>query len=95
MKIDKSSIIKIAHLARLEFDEKDAEKLSLEMNQILDWVDKLNEVDTNDVEPLTTMSTEINDMREDIVIDEMDHESGMKNAPKRDADYFRVPKVME
>lgn len=95
MKIDKSSIIKIAHLARLEFDEKDAEKLSLEMNQILDWVDKLNEVDTNGVEPLTTMSTEINDMREDIVIDEMDHESGMKNAPKRDADYFRVPKVME
>ncbi|MEP0712490.1 Asp-tRNA(Asn)/Glu-tRNA(Gln) amidotransferase subunit GatC [Algoriphagus sp.] len=95
MKIDTNSIKKIAHLARLEFDESSAEKMSSDMTQILDWVEKLNEIDTEHVEPLTTMSSEINDMREDKIGQQLDHESGLKNAPKRDADYFRVPKVME
>ncbi|SHO59589.1 MULTISPECIES: Asp-tRNA(Asn)/Glu-tRNA(Gln) amidotransferase subunit GatC [Algoriphagus] len=95
MKIDKEAIKKIAHLARLEFDENGAEKLSKEMSQILDWVEQLNEIDTENVEPLTTMSSEVNDMREDKVGKHLDHEAGLKNAPKRDADYFRVPKVLE
>ena len=95
MKIDKEAIKKIAHLARLEFDENGAEKLSKEMSQILDWVEQLNEIDTENVAPLTTMSSEVNDMREDKVGLHLDHEAGLKNAPKRDADYFRVPKVLE
>lgn len=95
MKIDKEAIKKIAHLARLEFDENGAEKLSKEMSQILDWVEQLNEIDTDNVAPLTTMSSEVNDMREDKVGKHLDHEAGLKNAPKRDADYFRVPKVLE
>lgn len=95
MKIDKESIKKIAHLARLEFDEKSAEKMSKDMSQILDWVEQLNELDTTSIEPLTTMSTEVNDMREDKGGVHLDHEAGLKNAPKRDADYFRVPKVLE
>ena len=95
MKIDITSIKKIAHLARLEFDESSAEKMSKDMSQILDWVEKLNEINTDNVEPLTTMSSEINVMREDKVGAHLDHEAGLKNAPKRDADYFRVPKVME
>lgn len=95
MKIDKTTIKKISHLARLEFDENSAEKMSQDMSQILDWVEQLNEVDTENVEPLTTMSSEVNDMREDIKGVHLDHEAGLKNAPKRDADYFRVPKVLE
>lgn len=95
MKIDKESIKKIAHLARLEFDESSAEKMSKDMSQILDWVEQLNEVDTSEVEPLTTMSSEINDMREDKVTSHLTHEEALKNAPKRDANYFRVPKVLE
>jgi aspartyl-tRNA(Asn)/glutamyl-tRNA(Gln) amidotransferase subunit C len=95
MKIEKDLIKKIAHLARLEFDEKSTEKMSKDMSQILDWAEKLNEVDTKNVEPLTTMSSEINVMREDKIGSHLDHEDGLKNAPKRDADYFRVPKVME
>lgn len=95
MRIDTDSIKKIAHLARLEFDESSAEKMSKDMSQILDWVEKLNEIDTENVEPLTTMSSEVNVMREDKIGHQLDHESGMKNAPKRDSDYFRVPKVME
>jgi aspartyl-tRNA(Asn)/glutamyl-tRNA(Gln) amidotransferase subunit C len=95
MKIDTESIKKIAHLARLEFDESSAEKMSSDMSQILDWVEKLNELDTDHVEPLTTMSSEVNDLREDKIGHQLAHESGLKNAPKRDSDYFRVPKVME
>lgn len=95
MKIDKDSIKKIAHLAKLEFDENGVEKMSKDMSKILDWVEKLNEIDTEDVEPLTTMSTEINVMREDQIANQLDHEAGLKNAPKSDSDYFRVPKVLE
>jgi aspartyl-tRNA(Asn)/glutamyl-tRNA(Gln) amidotransferase subunit C len=95
MKIDIDSIKKIAHLARLEFDEASAEKMSKEMSQILNWAEKLNEVDTQGVEPLTTMSSELNVMREDKVDHQLSHESGMKNAPKKDENYFRVPKVMQ
>jgi aspartyl-tRNA(Asn)/glutamyl-tRNA(Gln) amidotransferase subunit C len=95
MKIDKEAIKKIAHLARLEFDETSAEKMSQDMSQILDWVELLNEVDTTGIEPLTTMSSEINMMREDQEGKHLSHEEALKNAPKRDADYFRVPKVLE
>jgi aspartyl-tRNA(Asn)/glutamyl-tRNA(Gln) amidotransferase subunit C len=95
MKIDKDSIKKIAHLARLEFDESSAEKMSKDMSQILDWVEQLNELDTSNVEPLTTMSTELNDMREDQAGQHLDHKAALKNAPKSDSDYFRVPKVLE
>jgi aspartyl-tRNA(Asn)/glutamyl-tRNA(Gln) amidotransferase subunit C len=95
MKIDKESIKKIAHLARLEFDENSIEKMSKDMSQILDWVEQLNELDTKDIAPLTTMSSEVNDMREDKGGVHLAHEAGLKNAPKRDADYFRVPKVLE
>lgn len=95
MKIDRESIKKIAHLARLEFDEESAEKIAKDMSQILDWVEQLNEVDTTNVEPLTTMSTEVNDMREDKIGNHLSHEEALKNAPKSDTDYFRVPKVLE
>jgi aspartyl-tRNA(Asn)/glutamyl-tRNA(Gln) amidotransferase subunit C len=95
VKIDINSIKKIAHLARLEFDESSAEKMSQDMSQILDWVEQLNEVDTSDVEPLTTMSSEVNDMREDKMGTHLSHESALQNAPKKDSDYFRVPKVLE
>ena len=54
MKLDINSLKKIAHLARLEFDENSAKKMTTDMTQILDWVEKLNEVDTDNVEPLIT-----------------------------------------
>jgi aspartyl-tRNA(Asn)/glutamyl-tRNA(Gln) amidotransferase subunit C len=95
MKIDRELLDKIAHLSRLEFDEKDAEKMMSDMTAIVDWVEKLKEVDTDGVEPLTTMSHEINALREDETKEHMDHQSALKNAPKKDNDYFRVPKVLE
>jgi len=95
MKIDRSLLDKIAHLSRLEFDEKDAEKMMQDMTAIVEWVEKLKEVNTDGVEPLTTMSHEINALREDEVKEHLSHERALKNAPKKDSDYFRVPKVLE
>lgn len=95
MKIDKDLLYKIAHLARLEFDEDSSEEMMEDMTRIITWVEKLNELDTADVEPLTTMSYEINALREDEVKPHLSHERALKNAPKKDADYFRVPKVLD
>lgn len=95
MKIDINTLKKIAHLARLEFDENSAKKMTRDMTQILDWVEHLDQVDTEGVEPITTMSSEVNVLREDVVGKHLSHEKGLKNAPQSDSDYFRVPKVLE
>ena len=95
MKIDRAQLDRIAHLARLEFDEKDAEMMMKDMTNIVSFVEKLNEVNTDGVEPLTTMSHEVNVLRNDEVKTHLSHEDALKNAPKKDHDYFRVPKVME
>lgn len=95
MKIDKELLNKIAHLARLEFDESEADGMMKDMSEILTWVEKLNELDTENVAPLTTMSHEINVLRKDKVHAHISHERALKNAPKKDSDYFRVPKVLE
>ncbi len=95
MKIDKDTLHKMAHLSRLEINPEEEEKLIQEMTAIVSFVEKLNEVNTDGVEPLTTMSHEINALRPDEVKTHMDHESALMNAPKKDADYFRVPKVLE
>ncbi len=95
MKIDKAHLHKIAHLARLKFDENASDAMIKDMTNILDWVEKLNELDTEGVEPLTTMSHEVNVLRVDVVKPHLSHEKALYNAPKKDSDYFRVPKVLE
>lgn len=95
MKIDRNTLTKIAHLARLEIDEKDIPKMMEDMSKIVSFVEKLDEVDTEGVEPLTTMSHEINVLRNDIVKNQLTKEEALKNAPKKDVDFFRVPKVLE
>ena len=95
MKIDKDTLNKIAHLSRLDINENDTDKILKDMNNIVAFVEKLNEVNTDGVEPLTTMSHEINALREDEVKPHLSHERALKNAPKKDEDYFRVPKVLE
>ena len=95
MKIDRPLLDKIAHLSRLEFDEKDAEKMIADMSAIVSWVEKLKEVNTDGVEPLTTMSHEVNALREDEVKPHLPHDQALVSAPQKDADYFRVPKVLE
>ena len=95
MQIDNNTIRKLAHLSRLEFSEEQEQKMTESLNNIIAWVDKLNEVDTSGIEPLTHLTQEINAFREDVALPPLAHEKGLKNAPKRDKDYFRVPKVVE
>lgn len=95
MKIDRELLDKMAHLSRLEFDEKDAGKMMQDMTEIVEWVEKLSEVDTEGIDPLTTMSHEVNMLRDDEVKEHLDHTRALLHAPKKDADYFRVPKVLE
>lgn len=95
MSINKETLEKIAHLARLEFDEKSEEKMLRDINNMLSFVEKLQELNTDDIEPLQSMTFEINQFREDKVKDQLSHDKGLKNAPKKDEEFFRVPKVIE
>lgn len=93
--IDIKTVDQIAHLARLEFhDEAKAEILN-DMNRMLGFIDKLNELDTSAVEPLIYMTQEKNVMRADIPEETVTQKEALKNAPKKDSDYFKAPKVIE
>lgn len=85
----------LAHLARLEFDPAKEQEMLHDLNNILNWVDKLRELDTKNVEPLVHISEEVNVMREDVAQNTVRHEDALRLAPRKDSDYFRVPKVME
>lgn len=95
MNIDEKTVEDIAHLARLEFDPQRAKELAGEMTKILGWMEKLNEVDTENIEPLIHISTEVNVLRKDEISNVLEHDAALKNAPKKDSNYFRVPKVIE
>src|SRR3978361_533404 len=95
MTVDKDTVEKIAHLARLELNSIETEEMIKDMNKILDFMAKLNEIDTSGVEPLVYMTDEVNVLREDIVKQEITHEEELLNAPKHDEDYFLVAKVID
>ena len=67
MNIDKETVEKVAHLARLELAEDEKEKMIADMNKILGFMDKLSEIDTSGIEPLVYMTNEINTVREDVI----------------------------
>lgn len=95
MTIDKETVDKIAHLARLELTDDEKQALMGDMGKILDFMAKLNEIDTSGVEPLVYMTDEINVLREDVVKQKITHEEALQNAPKHDDNYFLVAKVIE
>lgn len=95
MNIDKSTVEKLAHLARLEFSEKEKEDMVQDMDKILAFVDKISELDLENVKPLVYLTEEENVMRKDEVITQVTKDEALKNAPDKDTDYFRVPKVLQ
>ena len=94
MKIDRKDVEKLAHLSRLELTESELESMESDMNKMLQFVEKINELDLEGVEPLAYVSEETNVLREDEIIQDISHDEALKNAPDKDTDYFRVPKVM-
>lgn len=95
MIVDDKTVDKIAQLARLELSEKQTAKMQDDMNSVLGWMKKLDELDTENVKPLIHMSHEVNVLRDDKEGNVITHEQGLKNAPKKDSNYFRVPKVID
>jgi aspartyl-tRNA(Asn)/glutamyl-tRNA(Gln) amidotransferase subunit C len=95
MKIDSKTVDKLAELAKLEFDEASRDEIVNDLNRIVSFVEKLNELNTSSVEPLVYLSDSTNVMRDDIVKQEITQEEALKNAPKRDSDYIKAPKVID
>lgn len=94
-KIDIKTVDEIAHLARLEFTDEAKGEILNDMNRMLAFVDKLNELNTDNVEPLIYMTEERSVLREDEAKQTVTQQEALKNAPKKDSDYFKVPKVID
>lgn len=95
MKLNNETISKIAHLARLEVTDAEAEVLLEDMNKILSFMEKLNEPDTSGVDPLIYLTEGVNVTREDKIRAEITVEKALKNAPNQDGTYFRIAKVID
>ena len=95
MKVNNKLVEHLAHLSRLDFDDDSKEKMKFDFEKMLDFVAKLEEVDTDNVVPLSYMSSELNVLREDKVEHMLTQEQALKNAPVNDTDYIRIPKVID
>lgn len=95
MKLNRETTQKIAELAKLEFNEEELASIQKDLEQMIGFVEKLKEVDTTGVEPLTHILDEGNKLREDIIQGSVDTETALRNAPNREGDFFTVPKVIK
>lgn len=94
MKITEETIDHISNLARLQFEGEAKVAIKADLERILQFMSQLNEVPTDDVEPLIFMSDEVNVLRKDEPAPPLTQAEALKNAPKKDSDYFRIPKVL-
>jgi aspartyl-tRNA(Asn)/glutamyl-tRNA(Gln) amidotransferase subunit C len=94
MNIDDKKVSDLAHLARLEFDVAEKDAIKADLGRIIDFCDKLKEVNTEGVDPLIYLSNEQNVLRPDTVEAGLSKKEALKNAPLADSDYFKVPKVV-
>jgi len=94
MKVTEEMVDKIARLARLKFDDAEKEGIRTDLEKMIAFVEKLNELDTTGVEPLIHMSESVNILRDDKVRGSISREEALSNAPDTDGTYFRVPKVI-
>ena len=95
MSIDLKTIKHISKLSRISVDEKNAEKLAGDLNLIFDFIEKLKELKTDNVEPLTSVAETTLKLRSDEVKSKNLRDQVIKNSPKENEDYFVVPKVIE
>src|SRR3954468_10695660 len=94
MEVTDDLIENLATLSRLRFNAAEKEEIKKDLQRMISFVEKLNEVDTSGVEPLLFMTDAVNVYREDVVQGSMDKLQAMKNAPLADGNYFQVPKVI-
>ncbi len=95
MALDNDTVKRIARLARIHLDEDEVAPLADELNNILGWVEQLDEVDTDGVEPMTSVVEMVQRLRADVVTDGGVRDKVLANAPEADEGFFVVPKVIE
>lgn len=95
MKVDDQLIDKLAELSKLEFDAQEKEAIQKDLNRILTFMEQLNNIDTEGVEPLIYVNEEYNIFREDVVNHPISKEEALANAPLHDSDYIKVPKFVK
>lgn len=95
MNIDRQTIDKVANLARIAVKEQEVDTLIVDMNKVLTFMEKLNELDTTGVQPLVYMNQDENIWREDVVKQEITVEEALMNSAKHDEKFFYVPKIIE
>lgn len=95
MAIDEETVDRLAKLAKLSFSPEEKERIKADLSRILDFIDKLNEVDTEGVEPLIYMNEHEDLLREDVVNFVVSQKEALSNSPDKDSDYIKVPKVLK
>ncbi len=94
-RIDAQQVRKVAKLARLDLTEAEIEEFTGQLGAILEYVEKMNELDTAKVQPLAHCLPISNVLREDIIKESLGTEKTLANAPEHDGDFFKVPKILE
>ncbi|HRE50319.1 MAG TPA: Asp-tRNA(Asn)/Glu-tRNA(Gln) amidotransferase subunit GatC [Flavitalea sp.] len=95
MEVNDGLIENLANLARLKFGENEKAAIREDLQKMIAFVEKLQEVDTEGVAPLLHMTENVNILREDVVQGSVSREEGLKNAPASDGQFFKVPKVIK
>ena len=95
MEVNDLMVDKLANLARLQFNDTEKESIKNDLQRMIQFVEKLNELDTNGVEPLLHMSEQVNILRDDEVKGSISKAAGLQNAPAHDGEFFKVPKVIK
>tara|TARA_Y100001970_G_scaffold270952_1_gene365522 strand:+ start:363 stop:650 length:288 start_codon:yes stop_codon:yes gene_type:complete len=95
MSIDLKTVKHISKLSRISIDDKKAKKLEKDLNSIFKWIEQLNQLDTDKVEPLTSIAETTLRFRKDEIVSKNIRDDILKNSPKDNKDYFVVPKVVE
>ncbi len=95
MPIDKNQVKKVAKLSRISLDDSKLETLSKDLVSILNFVEQLNKLDTNEIKPLTSIIDKSLDARDDTVSDGQIKDQILKNSPEKNEDFFIVPKVVD
>jgi aspartyl-tRNA(Asn)/glutamyl-tRNA(Gln) amidotransferase subunit C len=95
MEVNETLVQQLADLARLEFSEQEKTEIKGDLQRMITFVDKLNELDTTNVKPLLHMTADRNVLRDDVVVSSITREAGLLNAPAANDQYFKVPKVIK
>lgn len=95
MEVTDEMVKNLADLGRLSFNEREKQEIKKDLQRMISFVEKLNELDTAGVEPLLHMTDAVNVYRDDLVQGSMSKQEALQNAPSADDNYFRVPKVIK